>query len=98
MAFEHHMAACASEQDRIETESADLAREEARLEALARAEAAAGNFEKLWTAVDYGDNDREVLAALCACARGEPGAQQAAQMVVTLLAKTYAANYAEVSA
>lgn len=98
MAFEIAMAACAAHEDAVQQETAALEREEARLEALACAEAAAGNFEKLWSAVDYGDNDREVLAALLACARGEPGAQQAAQMVVTLLAKTYATNYAEVSA
>lgn len=98
MAFEIDMAHCAAEEDRRQTEAADLAREEARIEALARAEAAAGDYSKLWSAVDYGDNDREILAALCACARGEPGAQQAAQMVVTLLAKTYATHHAEVSA
>lgn len=96
MAFENDMLACAAHEDELQREAFALDLEEARLEALAIAEASAGNFEKLWRGIDFGDNDREVMVALMACARGEPGAQDAARMVVKLLAKTYATNNAEV--
>lgn len=96
MAFEIDMAACAAHEDERQRGTAALELEEARLEAGAIAEASTGNFEKLWSAIDYRDNDREVMAALMACARGEPGAQDAARMVVKLLAKTFASNTAEV--
>lgn len=96
MAFEIDMAHCAAHEDERQRQAAALDQEKARLEALAIAEASAGNFSKLWSAVDYGDNDHQVMAALLACARGETAAQEAARRVVKTLARTFAVNTAEV--
>lgn len=93
MAFEIDMAYCANEEDRRQREAEELDREEARLAAVALFEARMGNIDKIWSATDFGDNDKEVIAALLQCAQD---GHQSAKLVIKLLVNTYGANNAEV--
>lgn len=76
--------------------SAAVALEEQRLAALALKEAESGDYDKLWDATGHNNTDHEVMVALHACARGLPGSQEAAKMVMQLLANTYGEVNAEV--
>lgn len=93
MSFETIMRDCANNEDRVQRENEALEREEARLAAVAMLEARMGNIDKIWSATDYGDNAKEVIAALLQCAQdGHPSAK----LVLKLLVNTYGANNAEV--
>lgn len=93
MSFETIMRDCANNEDRIQRENEALEREEARLAAVAMFEARMGNIDKIWSATDYGDNAKEVIAALLQCAQD---GHQSAKLVLKLLVNTYGANNAEV--
>lgn len=93
MSFETIMRDCANNEDRIQRENEALAREEARLAAVAMIEARMGSIDKIWSATDFGDNDKEVIAALLQCAQD---GHQSAKLVIKLLVNTYGANHAEV--
>ena len=93
MSFETIMRDCANNEDRIQRENEALEREEARLAAVAMLEARMGNIDKIWSATDFGDNDKEVIAALLQCAQD---GHQSAKLVLKLLVNTYGSNRAEV--
>ena len=91
--FETIMRDCAIEEDRRRKEAEALQREEKRLAAVAIMDARMGNIEKLWSAIDYGDNDAMVISALLQCAHDKHPVALAA---IKKLADTYGKNNAEV--
>ena len=91
--FETLMRDCAIEEDRRRKEAEALQREEKRLAAVAIMDARMGNIEKLWSAIDYGDNDAMVISALLQCAHDKHPVALAA---IKKLADTYGKNNAEV--
>ena len=93
MSFEVLMRDCANEESRRSKHDELLQREEARLAAVAMIDARMGNIDKIWSATDYGDNAKEVIAALLQCAQD---GHQSAQLVIELLVNTYGVNNAEI--
>ena len=93
MAFEIDMLACAAHEDELQREAEALQREEKRLAAVALLDARMGNIEKLWSAIDYGDNDAMVISALLQCAHDK---HPAALSAIKKLADTYGKTNAEV--
>lgn len=93
MAFETDMAHCAAHEDERQREAEALDREQARLEAVAVTDALTGNFEKLWSAVDYADHDKRLMQVLM---RAHHWGIADATALIKTLAQTYATNNAEV--
>jgi hypothetical protein len=94
MSFELLMRDCAANEDARQREAAALDREQALLEATAIVEAFTGNFEKLWSAVDYADHDTLLMRVLM---RAHIGGDVDASSLVKKLARTYAEINAEVT-
>ena len=73
MASEADMLACAAEEDRRSKRDELMQREEARLSAIAVAEARIGDYDRLLDGLSYRDHDAQVIAALMdAYAAGVP--------------------------
>ena len=93
MAFEIIMRDCATEEDRKQREAEALDREQGRLQSLALVEAMQGNYDKLWSAMDYADHEKRLMHVLMwAHLHGNYDAT----LLVRNLAQTYAINNAEV--
>ena len=73
MASEIDMAYCAAEEDRRSKRDDLMQREEARLAAIALAEARIGDYDRLLDGLSYRDNGEQVIAALMdGCEAGVP--------------------------
>lgn len=93
MSFEVLMRDCAAEEDRQQRYAEALSREEDRLTRETLALARAGDYSRIFGAMDYRDNDQMVLRALVLCA--EKGNVEARDALATL-ARTWAELNAEV--
>lgn len=93
MGFEIDMVACANNTDAQHRYNEALAAEEKRLARETMLLARAGNYERLFSAMDYHDNDKIVMRALVLCAnKGNIEARTA----LDTLANTYADIHADI--
>ena len=91
MGFEIDMLACANNTDAQHRYNEALAAEEKRLARETMLLARAGNYERLFSAMDYRDNDKIVMRALVLCAnKGNIEARTALDTLVNTYADIHA--------
>ena len=91
MGFEIDMLACAANTDAQQRYNEALAAEEKRLARETLLLAKAGNYERLFSAMDYHDNDKIVMRALVLCAnKGNIEARTALDTLVNTYADIHA--------